>query len=218
MKLDFSVVCPYLPMFWDATVVTLKITASSLFFGVIISIPLSLCKISKNKILQGFAAVYTSIFRGIPLLVQVFMVAFGFPILTGIPFTAFQTGTIVFAMNSAAYISESLKGGIMSVDRGQWEAAKALGVGYGQTMKDIIFPQAIRSVLPSLINEFISLLKNTTLISTIGLVDILRVGQNVVSSTYRAFEAYLISSVFYFVLVMCFSLLGKGLERAVNKK
>ncbi len=218
MKLDFTVVWPYLPMFFEATLVTLKITASSLLLGLLISIPLSLCKIAKSKVLNGFAGVYTAIFRGIPLLVQVFMVAFGFPIITGVPFTAFQTGTLVFGMNSAAYISESLKGGILSVDKGQWEAAKALGVGYGKTMKDIIFPQAIKSVLPSLINEFISLLKNTTLISTIGLVDILRVGQNVVSSSYRAFEAYLIASVFYFVLVMGFSFLGKGLERVVNKK
>ena len=120
-------------------------------------------------------------------------------------------------MNSAAYISESMKGGIRAIDRGQYEAAMALGVHYPSMMKDIILPQAIKSVLPSLVNEFISLLKNTTLISSIGLVDILRVGQMIQSKTYRAFEPFFVIAIFYYVLVMLLSTLGKYLERRVNK-
>jgi ABC-type amino acid transport system permease subunit len=150
-------------------------------------------------------------------MVQVFMMYFGIPLVTGLKFTAFSAGTIVFAMNSAAYISESMRGGIMAIDRGQYEAAMALGVRYPSMMKDIILPQAIKSILPSLVNEFIGLLKNTTLIASIGLVDILRVGQLIQGATYRAFEPFFVISLFYYVLVMALSSMGKLLERWVNK-
>ena len=217
MQLDFSIILNWLPQFGSALLVTLETTVCSLLLGLLLSIPLSLCKISNVRPLQWFAALYTSIFRGVPLLVQVFMMYFGIPLVLPVKFTAFQAGTLVFAMNSAAYISESMRGGIKAIDRGQYEAAMALGVHYPSMMKDIILPQAIKSVLPSLVNEFISLLKNTTLIASIGLVDILRVGQLIQSRTYRAFEPFFAISVFYYVLVMGLSFLGKLLERRVNK-
>ena len=217
MQLDFSVIIKWLPDFGNALIVTLQTTVCALLVGLIISVPLSLCKIANVKPLQWFADFYTSVFRGVPLLVQVFMMYFGVPLVLPIKFTAFQAGVLVFAMNSAAYISESLKGGINAIDRGQYEAAMALGVHYGSMMKDIILPQAIKSVLPSLVNEFISLMKNTTLIASIGLVDILAVGQRIQARTYRAFEPFFAIAVFYYVLVMALSLLGKMLERKVNK-
>ena len=217
MQLDFSIIAGYLPMFGEGLLVTLKVTVCALLLGLLLSVPLSLCKISNVRVLQLFAAFYTSVFRGVPILVQVFMMHFGIPIATGLKFTAFQAGTIVFAMNSAAYISESMRGGIMAIDRGQYEASMALGVRYPAMMKDIILPQAIKSVLPSLVNEFIGLLKNTTLIASIGLVDILRVGQLIQAATYRAFEPFFVISVFYYILVMGLSFLGKLLERRVNK-
>lgn len=217
MQLDFSIIAGYLPMFGEGLLVTLKVTVCALLLGLLLSVPLSLCKISNVRVLQLFAAFYTSVFRGVPILVQVFMMYFGIPIATGLKFTAFQAGTIVFAMNSAAYISESMRGGIMAIDRGQYEASMALGVRYPAMMKDIILPQAIKSVLPSLVNEFIGLLKNTTLIASIGLVDILRVGQLIQAATYRAFEPFFVISVFYYILVMGLSFLGKLLERRVNK-
>ncbi|MGI6687417.1 MAG: amino acid ABC transporter permease [Christensenellales bacterium] len=217
MQLKFDILIPYLPQFGGALLVTLQVTFSALLLGIVLAIPLSLFKILPVKPLNWIAAFYTSIFRGVPLMVQVFMMYFGIPLVTGLRFTAFQAGTLVFAMNSAAYLSESLRGGIMAIDRGQYEAAAALGIRYPGMMKDIIFPQAIKSVMPSIVNEFISLLKNTTLIASIGLVDILRVGQSVQTATYRAFEPFFFISVFYYVLVMLLSLLGKLLERQVNK-
>ena len=217
MRLDFSIIWGYLPMFGGAILVTLKVTVCSLFFALLLSVPLSLCKISNVRPLLWFADFYTSIFRGVPILVQVFMTYFGIPIATGIRMSAFTAGVVVFSMNSAAYISESMRGGIRAIDRGQYEAAMALGIRYPAMMKDIILPQAIRSVLPSLFNEFIGLLKNTTLIASIGLVDILRVGQLIQAATYRAFEPFFVISVFYYVLVMALSYLGKVLERRVNK-
>lgn len=217
MRLDFSILTPYLPQFAGALLVTLKVTVSALLLGILLAIPLSLFKILPVRPLNWLAAFYTSIFRGVPLMVQVFMMYFGIPLVTGVRFNAFQAGTLIFAMNSAAYLSESLRGGIRAIDRGQFEASMALGVRYGAMMKDIIFPQAIKSVMPSLVNEFISLLKNTTLIASIGLVDILRVGQSVQTATYRAFEPFFFISVFYYALVMLLSALGKLLERQVNK-
>lgn len=219
MQLDFSIMIKYLPYLYRATIVTIQVTAVSLILGILISIPLSLIKLSRFKVLQLLGSFYTSIFRGVPLLVQIFMVYFGlpqlFPALKAL--SNFQLGCITFALNSAAYISESLRGGIQAVDIGQKEAAIALGIPYGKTMKDIIFPQAIKSVLPSLVNEFIGLMKNTTLISTIGVVELLRSGQMIVSDTYRAFEPYAVISIYYYILVMVLSLIGKWIERRVNK-
>lgn len=219
MQLDFSMMTKYLPYLYRATITTINVTAVSLLLGILISIPLSLMKLSKFKVLQLLGAFYTSIFRGVPLLVQVFMVYFGLPqIFPALKVLSnFELGCITFAFNSAAYISESLRGGIQAVDIGQREAAMALGVPYGRTIKDIIFPQAIKSIMPSLINEFIGLMKNTTLISTIGVVELLRSGQMIVSDTYRAFEPYAVISIYYYVLVMVLSMFGKWIERRVNK-
>ena len=219
MQLDFGMMTKYMPYFFRSLGVTLQLTAASLLLGIVISIPLSLIKLSRYRAVRAIGTFYTSIFRGVPLLVQVFIVYFGLPQLIGPSFTfsAFQAGCITFAFNSAAYISESLRGGIMAVDVGQREAAMALGIPYGKMMKDIIFPQAIKSVMPSLVNEFISLMKNTTLISTIGLVDVLRAAQMIVNDTFRAFEPLITAAAFYYVLVMAISALGKQLERWVNK-
>lgn len=219
MQLDFSMITKYLPYLFRATATTINVTVVSLILGILISIPLSLVKLSRFKVLQAIGSFYTSIFRGVPLLVQVFVVYFGLPQL----FPAlkilsnFELGCITFAFNSSAYISESLCGGIRAVDIGQKEAAMALGVPYGKTIKDIIFPQAIKSVLPSLMNEFIGLLKNTTLISTIGVVELLRSGQMIVSDTYRAFEPYAVISVYFYILVMVLSMFGKWMERRVSR-
>lgn len=217
MRLDFSILIPYLPQFGQALLVTLQVTVCALLLGIVFAIPLSLFKIMPIKPLQWLAALYTSIFRGVPLMVQVFMMYFGIPLVTGLRFTAFQAGTLIFAMNSAAYLSESLRGGVRAIDKGQYEASTALAIRYPGMMKDIIFPQAIKSIMPSIVNEFISLLKNTTLIASIGLVDILRVGQSIQTATYRAFEPFFFISVFYYILVMLLSMLGKVVERRVNK-
>lgn len=219
MQLDFSIMSNYMPYLLRATLVTIQVTVVSLIIGLILSVPLSLMKLSRYKWLQAIASFYTSVFRGVPLLVQVFMVYFGLPQLFPIlqQLSSFQLGCITFGFNSSAYISESLRGGIQAVDAGQREAAEALGVSYGDTIKDIIFPQAIKSVLPSLVNEFIGLLKNTTLISTIGVVELLRAGQMIVSDTYRAFEPYAVVSVYYYVMVMVLTFFGSWLERRVNR-
>lgn len=183
----------------------------------VIAIPLTLMKISNKKFLSSFGDFYTSVFRGVPLLVQITLVYFATPQIFNYNITATQASVLTFAFNSAAFLSENLRGGILAVDIGQWEAAKSLAIPYSKMMKDIIIPQAMKSVLPSLVNESINLLKNTSLVATIGMVDILRTGQLVMNSTYRAFEPLLVSALIYYVLVTAVSIFSKRLERLVSK-
>ena len=217
MNLDFSVIPKYMPLVFKSFGMTLQITGLSLLLGFVIAIPLTLCKISRSRVLRGIAYFYTSIFRGVPQLVQLFLVYFAVPQLFAYKITAMQASVLAFACNSAAFLSENLRGGIQAVDAGQREAAIALGVPYPRMMCDIIFPQAIKSTLPSVINEIINLLKGTSLVATIGLVDIMRTAQLGMNSTYKAFEPFLVSALIYYIIVMLLTLLAHLVERKVHK-
>ena len=185
--------------------------------GFVLGVLLSLIKISKCRPLNWFGTFYTSIFRGTPLLVQLCIVHFGLPQLTGMTLTTMQSGVLTFSLNSAAYISEIFRGGINGVDKGQYEAAMSLGVGYRDMMKDIILPQAVKHILPSLVNEVISLLKESSILSYIGAVELLRAADQITVLTFRFFEPYLVIAVIYYILVMILSMVASRLERWVNR-
>ena len=214
--LDFSKLVTYLPMLGNAVLLTLEFTILSTILGFILGIGLSLVKISKVTFLRKFADVYTSIFRGTPLLVQLMLIYYATPQLLNYQITALQAGVLTFGLNSAAYISESIRGGILSVDKGQWEAAMALGIPKSRLLLNIVFPQAFKNTLPSLINESIALLKDSSMVSVIGVADTMRWASLVQAKTFRAFEAYIIAAVIYYVLVMALTSLGKYLERRVR--
>lgn len=216
MKLRFDLITDYLPMFRNGLLVTLQFTALSMLLGFILGALLAVCKVSKCKPLLWLCSFYTSICRGVPLMVQLFMVYFAVPQLTGYKITALQAGFLTFGLNGAATISETLRGGIAAVDWGQTEAAMALGVNYVRIMKDIIFPQALKAVLPALVNEGIMMLKNSSLISTIGVLDILRAAQTIQSLTYVAFEPLIIAAAMYYLLVMLLTFFANYLERRMN--
>ena len=213
MKLDFSSVWQYWPFLYHGAVTTLKITAMAAVLGFILGVLLSLIKISKCKPLVWFGNFYTSIFRGTPLLVQLCIV----PQLTGMTLTTMQSGVLTFSLNSAAYISEIFRGGINAIDRGQYEAAMSLGVGYRDMMKDIILPQAVKHILPSLVNEAISLLKESSILSYIGAVELLRAADQITVLTFRFFEPYLVIALIYYVFVMLLSMVASRVERWVNR-
>ena len=215
MKLDFSSVWQYWPFLYHGALTTLKITAITAVFGFLLGVLLSL--ISKCRPLVWFGNFYTSIFRGTPLLVQLCIVHFGLPQLTGMTLTTMQSGVLTFSLNSAAYISEIFRGGINAIDRGQYEAAMSLGVGYRDMMKDIILPQAVKHILPSLVNEAISLLKESSILSYIGAVELLRAADQITVLTFRFFEPYLVIAVIYYVLVMLLSMVASWIERWVNR-
>lgn len=217
MNLDFSIVLPYWRLIYEGAKLTLAVTAACTVCGFLLGVLLSLIKLSHCKPLQWFGRFYTSVFRGTPLLVQLCIVHFGLPQLFGIRFTAVQSGIVAFSLNSAAYVSEIFRGGIQAIDKGQFEAAKSLGVGYKDMMKDIILPQALRHILPSLVNEAISLLKESSQLSYIGAMELLRAADQITVMSYRFFEPYLVIGLIYYIFVMILSFFMGKLEKWVNK-
>jgi polar amino acid transport system substrate-binding protein len=214
----FERIIPSIPFILSGVWVTLSFTLVSAVLGLAWAIVLALAKISSFPIFRWAANLYTSIFRGTPLILQIALVYFATPQLLGYDIPAFQAGVIAFALNSGAYVSETLRAGIKAVDTGQWEAAQSLGVPYRLMMTDVILPQALRNILPALANEAINLLKDSALVSTIGAADLLRRASIVGSEKYLYFEPLIIAGVVYYVLVMLMtigtSLLEKRLFRS----
>lgn len=196
---------------------TLQYTVLSALLGYTWGALLALIKISKNRVLRAAAAFYTSIFRGTPLLLTLAIIYFATPQLTGYKITALQAGVLAFGLNSAAYISETIRAGILAVDRGQREAAMALGVSYRRMMLDIVFPQALKNVLPAMVNESIALLKDSTLVSTIAVNDVLRRATQVGADTYLFFEPLIIAALIYYSIVMLLTLCAHMLERRLRR-
>jgi len=187
----------------QGAIVTLKYTVISVTGGVVLGLLLALAKLSHRKWLQLAARFYTSVFRGTPLLLQLFIVYFGIPNLTGYQISIFESGIIAFSLNSAAYMSETMRAGIEAIDKGQFEAAHVLGISRFHTMRDIILPQAVRNILPALVNEMISMLKETALISTLGEMDIMKRANEVAAESYHYFEPLLVAALCYYILVLC---------------
>ncbi|MBY0500737.1 MAG: amino acid ABC transporter permease [Alphaproteobacteria bacterium] len=216
MILDFERVWPSLPYILEGVQVTLAYTSVSLLLGFVWGTLLGLCKVGHIASLRWFAAVYTSLFRGTPLLLQLILIYFATPQLTGYNISIWQAGILTFTLNSGAYISEIIRAGINAVDKGQKEAALSLGMSYPLMMKDIILPQAIRNILPSLVNESIDLLKESALISVIGGSDILRRATIVANDKYLYFEPLIVAGALYYVLVMILTIAAQFLEKKLK--
>ena len=217
LNLDFRRIIPEIPFILKGIPLTLLFTLSSVFLGLFWATALSFFKISGIKPLGWFANVYTSIFRGTPLLLQLSLVYFATPQLTGYDISALQAGILTFTLNSGAYMSETIRGGIQAVDKGQFEAAMSMGVTYRMMMWDIILPQALKNILPALVNETIGLLKDSSLVATIGVVEILRSAQIVGANKYIYFEPLLFAGLIYYVLVMGLSFGASALERKLRR-
>ncbi|MDQ0858477.1 amino acid ABC transporter permease [Bacillus sp. V2I10] len=217
MNLDFPAIAPSIPFILQGIPVTLKIVGLSALIGFILAVILALMKISRIKPLMWIADAYTSIFRGTPLILQLLIIYYGAPQILGFEIDPYPAAVATFALNSGAYISEVIRAGIMAIDKGQREAAMALGVPYSKMMKDIIFPQAIKNILPALMNEFITLTKESAIVTIIGVQDIMRSSYIVGGQTYRYFEPILIAGLIYYVMVIILTLLGKLVERRMAR-
>ena len=217
MNLDFTAVLPSFPYILKGVWVTLQIAFFAGIFGFVFGIILSLFKISNIKILNWLADLYTSIFRGTPLVLQLMIIYFGSPQVLGYQIEPINAAVLSFGLNSTAYISEIIRGGIQGVDKGQSEAAMALGVPYRPMMLNIVFPQALKNILPSLMNEFITLTKESAIVTTIGVMDIMRRAYQVGSDQFRFIEPLILAGIIYYVLVMVLTLLGKAVERRMRK-
>lgn len=210
-----------LPALLYGALITILLTAFSVFFGTIGGILLATASISDFKPLGWLSRIYVDFFRGTPLLVQIFMIYFGIPsLLQGIgldfSFNRFAAAVTALSLNSAAYLAEIIRGGIQSIDIGQWEASQSMGMGWGQTMRYVIFPQAFRRMLPPLGNEFITMIKDTSLVAIIGFEELFRQGQLMVATTYRAFEIYAAVALIYLFLTFIASRAFSWLEKRLN--
>ena len=213
----FGKIASSIPYIIDGIKITLLFTLISAFFGFLWGVILSLFKISTLKPLQWFANAYTSVFRGTPLLLQIALVYYATPQITGYNIPPLLAGVVTFTLNSGAYISETIRAGILAVDKGQAEAALSLGIPYKPMMQDIILPQGLKNILPALVNESIALLKDSALVSTIGVADLLRRAQIVGAEKYIYFEPLLFAGIVYYLLVMSLTWGGYALERRLQR-
>ena len=217
MSLNFQLIAPYMTMFASGLVVTFQVTGASLVLAFVLGAVIAVLKVLPCRPLRLVLDFYTSIFRGVPLIVLLFMAYFATPQLTGYKISMLAAGILTLGLNGSATISEAVRGGIEGVDRGQYDAAKALSVPYVPTMAHIIIPQALRSVVPALVNEIITVLKSSALVSVIGLMDLMRAAESIQAFTYRAFEPFFVAAIIYYVIVIALSALGRLWERALRR-
>lgn len=214
---NFIVISNYAGRYLYGVGITLYMTVICVAGGFILAIPLALMKISKVKFLKVIGYIYTDIFRSIPALVILYISYFAIPSVLKVNISATFAAFITLSMVSAAYVSESLRGGVEAIDVGQKEAAKALGVPYGRTMMDIVLPQSLRSILPALVNETVGNLKSTSLISIIGVTDLMRISRQVMADTYIMFEPLFIAAIVYYILIKIITYFAQKLEKALSK-
>lgn len=215
--MNFSLIEPYAPMFEGGLVVTLEVTGVALLLAFVLGFLIAVLKVLLYEPLRVILDLYTSIFRGIPLIVLLFIAYFGMPQLTGYKISMFTASVLTLGLNGSATVSETVRGGIEGVDRGQYDAARALGLPYPSMMWEIIIPQALRSVAPALVNEAITVLKSSSLVATIGLMDMMRAAQSVQALTYRAFEPFVVVAAVYYVIVMALVALSRRMERHLRR-
>ncbi|MCM3117815.1 amino acid ABC transporter permease [Neobacillus sp. MER 74] len=209
--LDFSLVTEYIPFLLKASILTLEISILSLLLGLVMGIIIVILKISKFKILSLFADLYIWVLRGTPLLVQLFLVYFGLPQI-GIELDPFTASVLALGINAGAYIAEILRGGILSIPKGQMEAAQSLGLGYPTIMRRIILPQALRVSIPAIGNESITLLKDSSLASLVTVSELMMTSQRFASTNYAFIEFYITAAVLYLVMTTIFSFFLRKVE------
>lgn len=210
------------PLLLEGLQLTIGISLLSLVIGFFVGLFACLMGMSKNKILKGISATYVWIIRGTPMIVQAFVVYFGFPQLIQALFapsftlTSFAAGVITLSLNAGAYLSEIFRGGIQAVDVGQIEAARSLGLSAGKTMAKVVLPQALKISIPSLVNQFIITVKDTSILSVIGLAELVNKAKIYVGATYQFFATYIFVAIYYLVIISVLMVLSKFVEKKFN--
>lgn len=211
--MDFELIQRALPILLMGAGVTIEITAFSVAIGFFIGLFVGISRISQFKILRIMAAVYADCIRGTPLLVQIFLIYFALPMAIGQRVEPFIAAVAACGINSGAYVSEIFRAGIQAIDVGQMEAGRSLGLTWWQTMRFIILPQAFKNILPPLGNEFIAMLKDSSLVSVIGFEELTRRGQLIIAQTYGSFEIWMTVAVLYLIMTMAISRIVAFLEK-----
>lgn len=213
----------YGPMLLGAMGQTLLLALCGLFFGCILGIFFGLASVVDNKISRTISLIYVNLIRGVPMIVLAFFVFYGVPYgirtIFGIKYTltALQAGTICLAVNCGAYMSEIIRAGIQAIDPGQMEAARSLGLSYWRSMFRVVLPQAIKNMIPSIVNQFIITLKDTSILSVIGFPELVNKAQNVIAITFKSFQTWAIVAVMYLVVILALQQLANALERRLSR-
>jgi len=201
---------------------TLLLALCGLFFGCILGIIFGLASVVDNKVSRIISKIYVNIIRGVPLIVLAYFVFYGVPygirtiFGTRFVFTSLQAGTICLALNCGAYMSEIIRAGIQAIDPGQMEAARSLGLSYWRSMFRVVLPQAIKNMIPSIVNQFIITLKDTSILSVIGFPELVNKAQNVIAITFKSFEMWAIVAVMYLVVILALQQVANALERRLS--
>ena len=202
----------------EGAFVTLKITLVAVSCGVLIGLFVGIAALSNYKLLKYPAKVYVDIIRGTPLLVQIFLIYFALPAILGIRIEPYIAAVVACSINSGAYVAEIFRAGIQSIDKGQFEAGRSLGLTWSQTMRKIVIPQAFRRTIPQLGNEFIAILKDSSLLSVIGFEEFTIKGQHNIAATYKSFEIWTAVAIIYLVMTLTISRFVAFLEKKYNSK
>lgn len=202
-----------LPRLLEAMTVTLQLTLFSAVIGIFLGLITALARLSTSRLLNGIAGTYVTLFRGTPLLLQVLFFWGLFSQLTG-----FQSALIAFSLNSGAYIAEIIRGAVQSIDRGQMEAARSLGMSYGLAMRRIILPQTFRRLLPPMVNEMASLIKETSLASAVGVIELMKQSGQFVARTAKVPQTYFWTALGYLIVTVALTSLANHLERKLEAR
>ncbi len=204
------------PLMLQGAGYTLLFALASMAGGLAIGFPVALLRLAPWALLRWPAALYVSVMRGTPLLVQIFVIYYGLPSV-GIEFAPVTAGVLALSLNAGAYLSESVRGAIASIGQGQWRASFSLGLGYGQTLVHIVLPQALRVAVPSMSNTLISLIKDTSLVSVIALTELMLATKEAIAGSFRPLPLYIAAAAIYWVLSLFFEGLQRRAERRLNR-
>lgn len=213
--MDVNSMINALPYLLEGSIMTVQLTVITILIGTILGIITALFKLTKNFFTYWLSTIYTWVFRGTPMILQLFFFYYALPMM-GVTLEPFTAAVIGLSLNCGAYMAEIIRGGIISIDKGQFEASKALGFTYFQTMRKIILPQTIRIIIPSVGNEFITMLKDTSLVSTIAMVELMRSAMQISSTTFKYTEMLLAAGLLYLLMTTVFTSAFAYIEKKLS--
>jgi polar amino acid transport system permease protein len=214
---DFSFLWGYRELILIGLGVTIAYTIGSILIGLAIGLLTGLLRLSRNWLLTAPLVAYVEIFRCTPLLVQIIWFYYALPVVIGINIPAHVAAMLVLSLYTGAFYAEIVRGGVNSIERGQWDAARAIGMRSAQVMRYVILPQAVKRMIPPFMNQSIIQLKNTSLVSTIAVTDLLYQGQMITGATYRPLEVYTMIAIIYFIVLFPLTLMAQGVERRLAR-
>lgn len=214
---DFSFLWAYRGLILTGLGVTIAYTIGTIVLGLIVGLITGLLRLSRNPVITAPLVAYVEIFRCTPLLVQIVWFYYALPVVIGLDIPAHMAAVLVLSLYTGAFYAEIIRGGVISIERGQWDAARAIGMRRGQVMRHVILPQAVKRMIPPFMNQSIIQLKNTSLVSTIAVADLLYDGTIITAATYRPLEVYTTVAVIYFIVLFPLTLAAQQVERRLAR-